>query len=160
VSLEIAGVVDAAGGGFVWQPRRGDEIAGTHRVGWLFQFARDVVHQTLDHVGRLGPSGAPIGVDRDRVRVVAADPGVNCRNVVKARRHKGAVGRHERTVLREIGAEIGLEIDAQAEKAPAGVEGHLGRRDIVAPLRVADEMLGPLGEPFHRALQPLGRDRA
>ena len=38
----------------------------------------------------------------------------------------------------------------QRQKAPLGIERHLRRRHIVAPLRVADEMLAAVGEPADR----------
>ena len=36
------------------------------------------------------------------------------------------------------------------EEAAVRVERHLGRREVVAALRVAEEMLGPVGRPVHR----------
>ena len=41
-----------------------------------------------------------------------------------------------------------------ARKRPFVVQRHLGRRDIVAALRVADEMLGAVGAPHDRAAEP------
>lgn len=82
------------------------------------------------------------------------------RDVVAARRHARAVRGHEGSKAREIGAEIGLEIDLQAEEPPIGVERHGERGEVVAPLRVAQEMLAAPGLPEDGAPQALRRHRA
>ena len=46
----------------------------------------------------------------------------------------------------------GLEVDPHGEKAPTTVERHFGRDQVVAPLRVAEEVLGALGNPLDRPL--------
>jgi hypothetical protein len=150
VAFEVAGIVDAAGAGLVGQLVRRDEVERPDGVRRLPELARDVVDEALDGVGRLRPPGAAIGIDRQGGRVIAANADVDGRNIVKPRRQEGAIGRHERPVLREIGAEIGLEIDAQGEEAAASVDRHLQRRDVVASLRVAEEMLAAVGEPLDR----------
>ena len=57
----------------------------------------------------------------------------------------------------QIGAEIAQNIDAQGEKPPVGVERHFGHGHIVAPLRVADEMLASVARPADRPSEPAGR---
>ncbi len=50
----------------------------------------------------------------------------------------------------EIGAEIGDDLDAESEERAVAVERQLGRREIVARLRVAEERLGARADPFDR----------
>ena len=58
--------------------------------------------------------------------------------------------RNERAELGEIGAQIGHEVDVEAEEVAVVVERHLGDRDVVAALRVAQEVLGAVGGPVDR----------
>ena len=87
-----------------------------------------------------------MGVDAAHARVERFD-------VVGARRHRRAEPGNIRRELREIGAEIAENVDAQGEKPALLVERHLGGGDVVAALRVADEMLGPVGLPAHGSPQ-------
>ena len=121
------------------------------------ELARASVDQPLEHVGRLRTARAAIGVDGNGVGVDAANARVERVDVVAPSRHRGAepgdVGREQR----EIGAEIAEDIDPERQKATIGVERHFGRRHIVAPLRVADEMLAAIGEPADRPSETLRR---
>jgi hypothetical protein len=64
---------------------RADEVLAPERRRIGVQFARRHFHQPLDDIGRLGPSGAAIGVDRRGVGVDGVDLGVDRRNVILAR---------------------------------------------------------------------------
>src|SRR2546430_17466716 len=76
------------------------------------------------------------------------------RNIVEAGGHAGPDEWNERRVAGKIGAHVGDEIDREAEKTPVAVERELRRRDVVATLRVAEEMLAAVGDPFHRLGEP------
>ncbi len=78
-------------------------------------------------------------------------------NVVGPGRHRGAEIGNIRSELREIGAEIAENVDAHGEEAAVLVERHLGGRHIVAPLSVADEMLGAIPDPAHRPTEQFRR---
>jgi hypothetical protein len=160
MAVELAGVVGAVGRSLVRHLLGRDEVRAPHLVGGAAELPRDVVDEALDHVGRLRAPGAAVGVDRHRVRVVAADAHVRGRDVVDPRRHAGAQHRDVGAVLRQIGPEVGLEVDPHGEEFSMRIEGHLGGHEVVAPLRVADEVLAPVCDPFHRALEPLGREGA
>src|SRR5262249_58562794 len=76
------------------------------------------------------------------------------RNVVNAGGHAGSDEWNERPVAGKIGAHVGDEIDVEGEKTPLAVERELRRRDVVAALCVAEEMLAAVGDPFHRPPEP------
>ena len=69
VAGELAGIVDLAGRRRVRHRLRLDEVALAQRVRRDAELARRGVDQPLDHIGRLGPPGAAIGIDRHRVGV-------------------------------------------------------------------------------------------
>ncbi len=69
-------------------------------------------------------------------------------------RHREAEPRHELSKLREVGAQVGDHVDPQAQEAAIGRQRHLRRRDIVASLRVADEMFRAIGLPPNRPAKP------
>src|SRR5262245_26375765 len=77
------------------------------------------------------------------------------RNVVDAGGHAGSDEWNERRVAGKIRAHVGDEIDVEGEKTPIAVECELRRRDVVATLRVAEEMLAAVGDPFHRPREAL-----
>ena len=153
-ALEVADVVIAVGLGAVGHLGRLDEIARANLLGGQTQRARAAIDQPLQHVGRLGPSGAAIGVDGNGVRVDAAHARVQRFDAVGARRHRRAEPGDVRSELREIGPEIAEDIDPQSEKPALAVERHFSGGDVVAALRIADEMLGTVGLPAHGAPQP------
>src|SRR6185312_10296641 len=95
------------------------------------------VHQALDDVGRLGPSGAAIGVDGDGVGEDALHFVVRGRDRVDAGLHALAgQGRDVGSELREIGAQIGGRLDANGKDAAVAIERELGARDVVAAVCV------------------------
>ena len=67
------------------------------------------------------------------------------------------VGRAERPEGRQVGAEIGGGLDAQAQKLAVLVQRQLGVGDMVAAVGVGHEGLAALGGPFHRPADFLRR---
>ena len=155
---EFAGVVDLLRRRRVGHLLRLDEILLAQRVGTDAEFARRDVDQPLDHVGRLRPARAAIGIDRQRVGEGRADARIDGREIVDARQQaRAAVGNVGRE-RREVAAHVGDGFDAQREELVAGVEREFRGGDVVAALRIADEMLGAVGDPLHRALELLRRN--
>jgi hypothetical protein len=148
VAAGLAGIVGLAG----WRRvrHRRDEIPPPQLVGRDADLARGKIHQALDHVGRLGPPGAAIGVDRYGVGERAAHADMAERNVVEARRHAGADKRNERRIERKIGAHVSDEIDVESEKAALRVERELRPGEVVAALRITEKVLAAVRNPLHR----------
>ena len=120
--------------------------------------ARRLLDDALDDVGRLGPTGAAVGVDRRGVGEHRLDLGVDRRRLVLAG-EQGRVEdrRHRRGEGREVGAHVGDRLDAQREEVALRVERQLGRGDVVAAVRVGEERLAALGGPLDRPADPLAR---
>ena len=57
----------------------------------------------------------------------------------------------------KIGPEIAENIDPHRQKPALLVHRHFGGRDVVAALRVADEVLGTISQPAHRSAEPASR---
>ena len=143
-------VVDLAGRRRVGQRLRLDQVLAAQRVGRHADFARGVIDRALDQIGRLGATGAAIGIDRHGVGIGRAQPHIGGRNVVGAGRHAhaepGDVGR----VAGQIGAHVGDDVELEREELALVVERELRGRDIVAAVAVAEEVLGAVAHPFHR----------
>ena len=138
-----------------------DEVLAAERRRILAELARRHLHQALDDEGRLRAARAAIGVDRRGVGVDAVDLAVDRRDVVLARQQRRVeIGRHAGREGREIGAEIGLGLHAQAEDLALVVDRHLGVGDVVAAMRVGEEGLGAVGGPLHRPADLLRRPDA
>lgn len=116
------------------------------------------VGQPFHQIGRLGPAGAAIGVDRGGVGEQALHPDMDDGRRVDAGQHAGArQGRDERREVGQVGAEIGPRLHLQPEEAALGVEGEVGAGDVVATLGVGQEGFLPLGDPLDRPADLLGR---
>ena len=111
---EVAGIVDLAGGGLVRHRPRGDEILAPDRIRRHAELAGCRIDQPLDHVGRLRPPGAAIGVDRHGVGEDGADAAVEGLDVVEARQHAGAAVRNIRPEGRQIRAHVAHQVDVHA----------------------------------------------
>ena len=144
-ALELADVVITIGVGVIGHLVGPDEIAGAQLVGRDAKRPRARIDQALEHISRLRPAGAPIGVDGNRVGVDPANTGVERIDVVGAGRHRRAEPGNERPEQGQIGAKIAEDIDPQRQKPALGIKRHFGRGHIVAALRVADEMLAAIG---------------
>ncbi len=112
---------------------------------------RDHIDQPLQQERRLRPPGAAIGIHRDGVGEHRLHLGVDRRGLVTAGEQGGVqVSRHAGREGREIGAHVGERPDAQRQEVALRVQRHLGRRVVVAPVRVGHEAFRPLGGPLHR----------
>ena len=111
------------------------------------------IDHPLDGVAGFRPTCASIGVHRRRVGEHAGDLAVNRPHLVDAVQERAVqVRRHRRRERGEIGAEIGGGPHPEAEDLAVLGQGHLGVGDVVAPVRVGLEGLGPLRRPPDRAL--------
>ena len=156
---EVAGIVDLAGGGLVGHRLRRNEILAPDRVGRHPEFARGGIDQSLDHVGRFGTAGAAIGIDRHGIGEHRADPAMEGLDVVEPRQHVGAAMRNVGAEGREIRAHVAHQVAIHRQKLAVGGERHPRRGDVVAALRVAHEMIGAIGGPFHGLAQLSRGDR-
>ncbi len=156
---EVAGVIHLAGRGLVRHRARRNEVLAPDRIRRHAEFSRGGIDQPLDHVSRLGTSGATIGVHRHGVGEHGADAAVKRLNVVEARQHAGAAMRNVGREGRQIRAHVAHQIDVHAQELAVLGQRHPRRGDVVAALRVAHEMIGAVGGPFDRAAQPARGDR-
>ena len=90
---EVAGIVDLAGRGRVRHRRRLDEVPPPQHIGRDVELARRGIDQALDHVGRLRPAGAAIGIDRNGVGV---DARASARSRPECRRRRATCRRRDR----------------------------------------------------------------
>ena len=98
-------------------------------------------------------SRAAIGVDRRGVGIDRVDLGVDVGNIVLARQQQRVeIGRHAGRERREIGAQVGDRMGAQAGDLARRVDRQFGVTEMVAAMRVGEERLGAVGRPFHRAV--------
>ena len=131
--------------------RRSSAVIDLHFLGRLADDA-------LDDVGRLGPPGAAIGVDRRGVRQRRLHVGVDQRRgVLAGQQRRIEIGRHRRRESREVGAHVGDRVDLERQELAVLVEGQLGVGDVVAAMRVGHEGLGALGGPLDRPADPRRR---
>ncbi len=155
VAFELADIVEPVRLGAVGKLLRTDEIAAADFLRRQAEVARAGIDQLFEQECRLGPAGAAISIDRAGIRVDARDRHIERLDVIDAGRHGGPDVRNEGAVLRNISAEVGDQLDAQAEEAAIGIHRHLGGHDVVAALRVGEEMLGAVARPFDRLAEPL-----
>ena len=151
--LELAGIEGDLRRRRIRHRRGWNEIAPPDLVGRELELPRGGIDQALDQIGRLRPSGAAIGAHRHRVGAHALHVHGDRRRLVEPGDQIGRARRDECAERREIGAEIGDDRDPQAEEMAAPVHGEFGAGEMVAPLVVADEALGAIRLPFHRALE-------
>ena len=112
-------------------------------------------------IGRLGPPGAAIGVDRRGVGVDRIDRAVDRgRLVLAGEQRRVQIGRHAGREGREIGAHIGGRVDLERGEVAVGVHRQLGVGHVVAAMGVGEEALRALAGPFDRPVQQLGRQQA
>jgi hypothetical protein len=102
---------------------------------------RELVHQPLDRIGRLGAAGATVGVGPGLVGQDGLDLPVVGRDLVDRVEHEGTEHRHAATDERDIGAEVGQQVDLEA-----GHDAVLGRREgqplpLVAAVVAGDQRL-------------------
>ena len=109
-------------------------------------------------IGRLRAAGAAIGVGRNGVGEDALADRVDGADVVERRSvMRQAADRDVRPELVEVGAHVGDQLDAHRLDAAVGVEREGAGRDVVAAVRVGQEMLVAVGHPFDRPAERLRR---
>jgi hypothetical protein len=151
VGGEVAAIVVEAEGGLDRQPLGWDQVPGAQHGAVKAKFARRVVDQSLDDVGRLGAPGAAIRRGAVCVRHHRIDSDVGGRDVVGADQGADIAKRREQVALRgDIGPDIGERLDAQAEELAVLVERQLGVGDVVARVLVGLDALAALTGPFDR----------
>ena len=124
-------------------------------VGASAGHVRRLVHQALNQERRFGPAGAAIGVGRHAVGEDAFAHCVDCLDIVDAGHHHDREPGNDRAELVEVRAHVGGDLDPEREDAAIRVERHLPGRDVVAAMRVGEEMLAPVRHPFHRPAELL-----
>ncbi len=67
----------------------------------------------------------------------------------KPRKHAGATVRNIRAERREISAHVAHQIDVHAEEFSVGSERHARRGQVIAPLRIAHEVIRALRRPLY-----------
>ncbi len=156
VRWKVAAVVVQAKGILVRDLRRRDQVGAAQFDRVMAQFARRVVDQPLDDIGRLRPSGAAIRRGAVGVGHDGQHRDMGCRDVVDAGQGADIAESGEQVALRrDVGADIGEGLDPQPEEFPAGVERQLGFADVVAGMLVRLDRLAALALPFDRPAQPL-----
>ncbi len=124
-----------------------DEIARAQLFRSYAELVGACVDQSFEHISRLRPARAAIGVDGNRMGVDPANARVERVDMVAPGRHRSAEPGDIWREHRKISAKIAEDVDPERQKPPLGIERHLRRRHIVAALSVADEMLAAVGEP-------------
>ena len=114
VGGEVAGIVDLAGRGLVGHRARRDEILAPDRIRRHPELARRGIDQPLDHIGRLGASGAAIGIDRHGVGEHRAHAAMERLDIVEAGQHAGAAVGNIGPEGREISAHVAHQVDVHA----------------------------------------------
>ena len=158
--LEVAAVVGEDEAGLERHRGGRDQVAAAQLDRVDPELARGHVDDALDRVGRLGAPGAAVRAGRRGVREHAGALDVDRGRGVDAGEAAHVVGRGARAARREIGADVHLERDAQAEEAAARVERQLGRGHVVAAVLVAEEALAAARRPLHRPARGASRPRA
>ena len=125
------------------------------------QLMRGLVDQTLQLIGRLGPTGPAIGIywhgiGKDRLNVH-----VDQRRFIVPR-HERAVqpSRHRRREGRQVGPHIGIGIGAQGGEVVLCIQRQFDLGHMVAAMGVGHEGFRPARRPFHRPPHRFGGEGA
>ena len=138
-----------------------DEVLAAELGRVLAGLARGHLDQPLHDEGRLRAARTAIGVDGRGVGVDAVDLAIYGADVVLTRQQRGVeIGRNGRGERGEISAEVGLGLGSQRQDLAARVERQLGRRHVVAAVRVREKRFRPIGHPFHGTSDLLGGPQA
>ena len=157
---EVAGVIHAA-------RRRGvGQRAGRHEIAAAdFRRAKAglkprLLDQPFDQIGRFRTARTAIGIGRHRVGVDARRRHEQRRHIIEPRGHGRADEGDERAILVQIGAHGRQHMDAQAKNTAIGIQRQICGGDVVAPVRIRDEMVHAVASPLHRTAQLLRREEA
>ena len=92
----------------------GDEVAPPEFRRIDLHFTRRRFNDSLDHIGRLGPPGAAIGINRRGIGINRVDLRIDGGNIVLARQQRGVeIGRHAGREGRKIGPHRGDCVDLE-----------------------------------------------
>ena len=122
------------------------------------ELEREQVHRALEHVGRLGPAGAAVGVGRRRVREHARERDAVVRDRVRACVDPGAEQRDAGRDELEIRPHRGDHVRPDRGDLAVLRRRELERRHEVAAVDRRERVLRALLHPLHRRAQP-PRDR-
>ena len=154
VRREIAAVVIQRQGGLVGDLLARDQVPRPQLDPIEPEFARRIVDQPLDHISRLGPSGAAIGCGAVRVRHYRQHRNVRRPDIVDAGQGPDIAERREQVALRrDIGADIGQCPDPQRQKPSLRIQSQLGVADVIARVLVGEHRLAAVAHPAHRPAQ-------
>ncbi len=135
-----------------------DEIASPNLVLRDSRVHGGLVDDALDHVRRLGPARAAIGVDRRRI-------GERRRHLAEDRRRRVLAGEQRRIEnrrnaareRRQVRAHVGGGLHAKGQELAVLVQRQLDVRHVVAAVRIGEECLAAIGRPLDRAIHFLRR---
>ena len=109
------------------------------------------IDQSLEHKGRLRPSGAAIGVDWHGVSEDHLDLAVDGWGGIDAGKQWAVkVGRDVGPERRDVAAKIGDGLYPQPEKLAVGVERELRLGDVITAVSVRDKSFAALAHPLDR----------
>ena len=152
---ERAGVVFQAQPGPVGDRLRRDQVAPAEHRPIHARLVGGEIDQAFDDLRHLGPSGATIDRNRDRVGQNAPDRDVHRGNVIGRPGHLQEVGENrERDRIR---AEIAQIVDPRRRYAVVGVERERACGMDVAGVVVGKERVAPAAGPLDRAAASPGR---
>ena len=155
---EVAGIVDLSGRGLVGHRLRRNEVLAPDRVRRHAELACRRIDQPFDHISRLRPPGAAIGIDRHGIGEHGAHAAMEGLDVVEPGQHAGAAVRNVWPEGREICAHVAHQVDVHAQELAVLGQRHLRGGDVVAALRVAYEVIGAVSGPFDGLAQLFRRN--
>ena len=155
---KVAGIVNLPGRSLVRQRFRLDKISAPYRIGRDSEIVRCRVNNAFDQIGRLRPAGTAIGVDWNSVGVSRAQSYVRNGNIVGPGRHADAEPWDVGCVARQIGAHVSDDVEFERDETSLLVDCQPCSGNIVAPMTIAEKMLGALADPFDGSAQPFSRN--
>ena len=142
---EIAHVVKLSRGGGIGKLIRLDKIDPPQFPRIDAQLTRGAVHQPLQHIDRLGPPGAAIGIDLHGVGVIALDMQIGVLHVIDAHQNLREQRRLNRLAeLAVIGPEVAARVDTVGGDLVVIVKRKFGPRHQIAPSVVGEHGFGAL----------------
>ncbi len=142
---EIAHVVKLSRGGGIGKLIRFDEIDPPQFPRIDAQLSGRAVHQPLQHIDRLGPPGAAIGIDLHGVGVIALHMQIGVLHVIDAHQNLREQRRLNRLAeLAVIGPEVATRVDTVSGDLVVFVKGEFGPRHQIAPAVVGKHGFGAL----------------
>ena len=147
---EIAAIIGDAGLDLVRHCGGRNEIAPPDLDRIDADHVGGAIEQLLDQIGRLRPSGAAIGCERNGVGEHRPADAMHRRNLIDAGREPHGEQRHHHRGAEHVRAHGMQRVDAQPQNLAVLVERQFAGDDLVAALRVAQQRFRPRRYPFHR----------